>query len=165
MMYRPPYPDYSYRDDDWLTQGVLSRRIFAWLIDILLIGLILGALWFALLLFGLLTLGFGFALFALLPFVPFAYHFLFVAGSSATPGQQALALMVRRNDDLGPPSPLQALIYTLVFYLTLATTGLLLLVALFTIRKRALHDLASGLVVIRERALTRGAGSWNMQGG
>jgi uncharacterized RDD family membrane protein YckC len=52
-----------------------------------------------------------------------------------------------------------------LFYLTLATTGLLLLVALFTIRKRALHDLASGLVVIRERALTRGVGSWNMQGG
>ena len=165
MIYRPSYPTEAYPDDDWLTEGVLSRRVFAWLIDMLLIGLILGALWFVLLLFGLLTLGFGFSLFAVLPFVPFAYHFLFVAGSSATPGQQALGLIVRRNDDLGPPSPLQALVYTVLFYLTLATTGLLLLVALFTIRKRALHDLASGLVVIRERALTRGVGSWNMQGG
>jgi uncharacterized RDD family membrane protein YckC len=155
MSYRPPYPDCAHPDDDWLTEGVLSRRVFAWLIDMLLIGLIVGALWFVLLLFGLLTLGLGFSLFAVLPFVPFAYHFLFVAGSSATPGQQALGLIVRRNDDFGPPSPLQALIYTV----------LLLLVALFTIRKRALHDLASGLVVIRERALTRGVGSWNMQGG
>ena len=41
--------------------------------------------------------------------------------------------------------------------LTLATTGLLLLVALFTVRRRTLHDLASGLVVVRARALTRGA--------
>ena len=75
MIYRPPYPSEAYRDDDWLTEGVLSRRVFAWLIDMLLIGLIVGALWFVLLLFGLLTLGFGFSLFAVLPFVPFAYHF------------------------------------------------------------------------------------------
>jgi uncharacterized RDD family membrane protein YckC len=52
-----------------------------------------------------------------------------------------------------------------VFYLTLATTGLLLLIALFTVRHRTLHDLASGLVVVRTRALTGGFGSWNMQGG
>ena len=160
MIYRMPPAD-----DDWLTEGVLARRVFAWLIDVLLIGLIMGGLWFVLLLFGLLTLGFGFSLFVVLPFVPFAYHFLFVAGSSATPGQQALGLIVRRNEDFGPPSPLQAFIYTLLFYLTLATSGLLLLIALVTIRKRTLHDLASGLVVVRERALTRGLGSWNMQGG
>ena len=49
--------------------------------------------------------------------------------------------------------------------LTLATTGLLLLIALFTVRHRTLHDLASGLVVARTRALTGGFGSWNMQGG
>ena len=72
---------------------------------------------------------------------------------------------MRRNDDLGPPTPLQALVYTLLFYLTLATSGLLLLVALFTVRHRTLHDLASGLVVVRARALTGGLGSWNMQGG
>jgi uncharacterized RDD family membrane protein YckC len=73
--------------------------------------------------------------------------------------------VVRRNDDLGPPSFAQAFVYTLVFYLTLATTGLLLLVALATVRHRTLHDLASGLVVARARALTGGFGSWNMQGG
>jgi uncharacterized RDD family membrane protein YckC len=90
----------------------------------------------------------------------------FVAGSwSATPGQQALGLAVRRNDDLGPPSFAQAFVYTLVFYLTLATLGWLLLIALFTVRHRTLHDLASGLVVVRARALTGGFGSWNMQGG
>ena len=55
--------------------------------------------------------------------------------------------------------------YTLVFYLTLATSGLLLLFALVTVRKRTLHDLASGLVVVRTRALTAGPASWNMQGG
>ena len=119
-----------------------------------------------LLLFGVLTLGLGLALLGILPFVPFCYHLLFVAGpASATPGQQALGLVVRRNDDLGRPPPLQAFVSTLIFYLTLATTGLLLLFALFTVRHRTLHDLVSGLVVVRARALTGGLGSWNMQGG
>lgn len=153
-------------DDYWLTEGVLARRVFAWLLDVLLIGLVLVALWFVLLLFGVLTLGLGLPLLGILPFVPFCYHLLFVAApASATPGQQALGLVVRRNDDLGRPTPVQAFIYTLLFYLTLATTGLLLLFALFTIRHRTLHDLASGLVVVRARALTGGLGSWNMQGG
>jgi uncharacterized RDD family membrane protein YckC len=153
-------------DDYWLTEGVLARRVFAWLIDVLLIGLIVAALWLVLLLFGVLTLGLGLPLLGALPFVPFCYHLLFVAApASATPGQQALGLVVRRNDDLGRPTPVQALIYTLLFYLTLATTGLLLLFALFTIRHRTLHDLASGLVVVRARALTGGLGSWNMQSG
>ena len=153
-------------DDDWITAGVMTRRIVAWLLDVLLVGLILAVLWFMLLLFGVLTLGIGMPVLGVLPFVPFCYHLFFVAGPpSATPGQQALGLAVRRNDDLGPPSFAQAFVYTLVFYLTLATTGLLLLVALFTMRHRTLHDLASGLVVVRARALTGGFGSWNMQGG
>ena len=153
-------------DDDWLTEGVLIRRIFAWLIDALLISLLLVGLWFALLLFGVLTLGLGLPLFGVLPFVPFCYHMLSILGPmSATPGQAALDLVVRRNDDFGQPMAIQAVIYTLLFFVTLATCGLLLLVALFTVRKRTLHDLASGLVVVRSRALTRALGSWNMQGG
>jgi len=153
-------------DEDLLTEGVLTRRVFAWLLDVLLIGLIFVALWFVLMLFGLLTLGLGLPLLGVLPFIPFCYHMLFLAGpASATPGQQALGLIVRRNDDFGRPTPVQAVVSTLLFYATLATTGLLLLVALFTARRRTLHDLLSGLVVVRARALTRGLGSWNMQGG
>ena len=96
----------SYSDDYWLTEGVLARRVFAWLIDMLLIGLILLALWFVLLLFGVLTLGLGLPLLGILPFVPFCYHLLFVMGpASATPGQRALGLVIRRNDDLGRPTP------------------------------------------------------------
>jgi uncharacterized RDD family membrane protein YckC len=153
-------------DEDLLIEGVLTRRVFAWMIDVLLIMLIIAGLWFALLLFGLLTLGLGLPLLGILPFVPFCYHMLFLAGpASATPGQQVFGLIVRRHDDLGRPTPVQAVVSTLLFYVTLATSGLLLLVALFTVHRRTLHDLLSGLVVVRTRALTRGLGSWNMQGG
>jgi uncharacterized RDD family membrane protein YckC len=153
-------------DDDFLTEGVLLRRVFAWLIDALLIGLIWIALTLTLVLFGLLTLGLGLPMLGILPFVPFCYHVLFLAGPpSATPGQSALGLVVRRNDDFGRPTLAQAVVSTLLFYASLAFSGLPLLLALFTVRRRTPHDLISGLVVLRTRALTRGLGSWNMPGG
>jgi uncharacterized RDD family membrane protein YckC len=65
---------------------------------------------------------------------------------------------------------MEALASVLLFYLTLAVFFPLLLLALFTVRRRAPHDMLSGLVVIRRRALetpilTQPAGSWNMPGG
>ena len=105
----------------------------------------------------------------MLPFVPFCYQVLFLIWpTSATPGQQMFGLVVRRNEDLGQPTPLRAVLFVLGFYLTMATCGLLLAVALFTTRHRTLHDLVSGLVVVRMRAmqaLTAPPGYWNMPGG
>jgi uncharacterized RDD family membrane protein YckC len=158
-----------YQDDDYLTAGVMSRRCVAWVFDVFLIAVLVWALWWILVMFGVLTLGLGFGAMSILPFVPFFYHFLSLLGSSsATPGQQMTGLTVRRYGDLGPPTALQALVSVVVFYLTLATTGLLLVVALFTTGHRTLHDLVSGLVVVRVRAmqtLTAPGGGWNMPGG
>ncbi len=139
--------------DEAFIAGVMSRRCFAWLLDVVLIVLLAGILGAVLLLFGLLTLGLGFGAMAILPAVPFLYHFVsLLRPASATPGQAMMGLTVRRDEDLGPPTALQALIFTVVFYLTLATSGLLLLIALFTVRHRTLHDLASDLVVVRRGA-------------
>ena len=146
------------RDEDFI-EGVLTRRCFAWLIDLLLISVIFAALWTVLFIFGLLTLGLGFGAMVVLPAVPFLYHFLsLLRYASATPGQAIMGLTVRRDVDLGPPTGLQALIFTVVFYLTMATSGLLLLVALFTVRHRTLHDLASDLVVVRRRSFDAWSG-------
>jgi uncharacterized RDD family membrane protein YckC len=149
------------RDEEFIA-GVMTRRCLAWLLDFMLICLIVLVLWLVLLLFGLLTLGLGFGAMALLPLVPFLYHFLSLLGSaSATPGQAIMGLTVRRDEDLGPPTGLQALIFTAVFYVTMATSGLLLLIALFTVRHRTLHDLASDLVVVRRHAFN----IWHRQAG
>jgi uncharacterized RDD family membrane protein YckC len=139
----------------FLTGGVMSRRCFAWLVDLVLIAMLSWALWWALLLFGLVTLGFGWGAMAILPLVPFLYNFLsLIGGGSATPGQRVMGLVVRRNVDLGPPDALQALIFVLLYYLSLtATWGMLFLVALFTDRHRTLHDIFSGLVVVRVDAM------------
>ena len=99
-----------YLDDDFLTGGVMSRRCVAWVIDVFLIAMLVWVLWWMLVMFGLLTLGLGFGAMSILPFVPFCYHFFSLLGAaSATPGQRMMGLIVRRNDDLGPPTVLQAL--------------------------------------------------------
>ena len=155
-----------YLDDDFLTGGVMSRRCIAWVLDFLVLAVLVWVLWWILVMFGFLTFGLGFGAMSILPFVPFCYHFLsLLSAASATPGQRMMGLTVRRNYDLGPPDGLQALVSVLLFYLTMATSGLLLVVALFTTRHRALHDLVSGLVVVRAQALTSGSAGWNMQGG
>ena len=152
-------------EDEILSRGVLLRRYVAWCIDLLLIGVITGAFWLAIATFGVLTFGLGFHILPGLGVVPFAYHWLFLSSSlSATPGQGLMGLTVRRDDNLARPNWVEAAVWTLLYYLTLAIFFPLLVIALFTVRKRALHDILSGLVVIRKRALTGPAGYWNMTG-
>lgn len=152
--------------DQALTGGTILRRILAFLVD----GLIVLAVWKVLavlfILFGILTLGLGMPLLALLPCLPGVYNWLaLISPLSATPGQALLGLAVRRNDDLGPPGPVAAIVWVLGFYVSLALSGLPLLTALFSARRRTLHDIASGLVLVRARALTPAGGIWIMRSG
>lgn len=150
-------------EDELLTSGVMWRRVIAWLLDAALLAAICSGLWSFCVFFGLLTLGLGWPLFGLLPLVPLLYTWLFLSSAlSATPGQAMLGLTVRRNADLGPPTPLQALAFTVLFFITMALGWIWMLVALFSVRHRTFHDMLSGLVVIRTRALTRPLGFWNM---
>ena len=143
-------------NDARLTDGVLWRRVSAWCIDALIIAVIATVLWLVLMVFGVLTLGLGFPLLAVLPLVPIAYHVLFIAGGmTATPGQGIMGLSVRQADTLAAPDFAQAVVFTVGLWLTLATSGVWLLAALFMPQKRAIHDLVSGLVIVRSQALTR----------
>lgn len=158
------YPDpQALMQDEILTHGVLSRRVAAWIVDAALIAMLVGAAWSGGLVFGLLTLGLALPLLGGLPALPILYTWLFVASPlSATPGQALFGLSVRRDADLGRPTLGQALFYALGYYLTLCLGAIWLGVALLTVRRRALHDIVAGLVVVRARALTPPAGSWNM---
>ena len=158
----PPLPDYV------LTDGVIIRRIFAWVIDAVILSVLLAALWVCLFLFGVLTLGLGMPLLALVPIAPVFYGWFFVSSPmAATPGQAMMGLMVCRNEDLGPPGPWRALATTVLFYVTLATTlGVFwFAVAFITPRRRTLHDILSGTIVVQKRALTGQGSAWNMRMG
>ncbi len=151
------------QEDEILTSGVLSRRFVAWWFDIVLIGALMAVLYVVTAAFGLLTFGLGWYLLPWLPLVPFVYHWLTLSSPlSATPGQAIMGLVLRRNADLERPDFVEAAIWIVMYYLTLAVFCPALLIALFTVRKRALHDMISGLVLVRRRALTPPSAYWNM---
>lgn len=152
--------------DDPLTRGVILRRLCAWVVDALLVGVLMVTAKIGLLLVGLFTLGLGLPLLGLLPLLPVAYIALWIGSpATATPGQALLGLRVVRSTDLGRPRPAQVVIFTLGYCLTVAAGVIWLGVALLTARRRTLHDLVSGLLVVREQALTISPASWNMRRG
>jgi uncharacterized RDD family membrane protein YckC len=153
--YNPAFAGVALQQDAWLTQGVLVRRLLGWAIDALILSVLFSIAWSVTALFGILTLGLGMPLMGLLPALPFVYAWAFLAsGMAATPGQAIMGLTVRRDEDLERPTGLQALAFVLAYCATIALGAIWLAVALFTVRKRAPHDLISGLVVVRARALT-----------
>ena len=152
--------------DDALTRGTILRRIGAFIVDGVCILIVWKLLAIAFVLFGILTLGLGMPLLALLPLVPALYNwFSLISPLSATPGQALFGLSLRQNEDLGHTGGFAAAIWVLGFYVSLALSGLPLLVALFNARRRTLHDIAAGLVLIRAQALTRATGFGNMPPG
>lgn len=141
-------PRWSLRADPF--EEILSRRITAYLIDLIPIGLLtlvasIGLSVLSLLSFGLL----GF-LWRLLPLVAIAYTTACIAApGSATIGMRFTRLTLRRLDG-GRPTPLQALLFASLFYVTAAVTSwLILLLPLVTARHRAAHDYLSGTIMLR----------------
>jgi uncharacterized RDD family membrane protein YckC len=159
-------PPYAAVSEAAALRGVIGRRIVAFLLDGVLVALICGALWLACISFTVATLGFGAPVFRLMPAVPLLYNWFSVASPlSATPGQAMMGLVVRRDDDLGRPGVLAALVWAGGFFVTMALGAVLFVVALLTEHNRALHDIVSGLVVVRARALTSLPEFWNMASG
>ena len=130
-----------------LYEGMLWRRPLAYLIDAAVIGALLGAwLWLVLISFGLLWILTSFAFLL----IPILYHACLVGGRrSATLGMRLCGLEVRGWDGERPDF-WQALLMAVLFYVTVVGTSLLiLLVVLINERHRAVHDYLSGVVVIR----------------
>lgn len=147
-------------NDPVLYAGIRSRRSFAYLIDLVVIATIAAAIWFALVLVGVLSFGLLMPLVPLgVAIVPTLYHTLTVGGPhSATPGMRLFDVTVRSWTG-ERPSLWQAFLMTVTFLVSVGLTGfLILLIALFNSRGRTLHELLSGTVVVRRSALGRRGG-------
>lgn len=128
-----------------LFEGIVTRRVLAYLIDVAIVLGILAFLWLlvAITLFMLSSIA-G----ILTPLIPLAYHTLLIGGrDSATIGMRLMGIQVRTLDG-GHPDYIHAGLLTLLFYGTMALTGLLLIAALFNDRNRCLHDWLSGTVTV-----------------
>ena len=151
---------FEWREPEWLSnpalyEGVFSRRCLAYLLDALLAFVIVSLLFVV---SCTLTIG-TFGLLALPTFIfgtPFV-HFVLAAATiggrrAATPGMRAMGLRtIAWNGE--NPGPLRGIILAAMFYMTVPTTGFLILIfAFFDPRGRCLHDHLAGILVYRPEA-------------
>jgi uncharacterized RDD family membrane protein YckC len=132
-------------------EGVLWRRVMAYVVDLFCIGLLAIGVWVVFAVLWLLSFGLlGPLLWFLFGLLPLAYHTLLLSGRrSATLGMRCFDLELRSVTG-HRPTFLQALVQTALFYVTVAMTcSLILLVALFNRRRRTLHDMLAGTVMVR----------------
>jgi uncharacterized RDD family membrane protein YckC len=139
-------------DDVRAYDGVRTRRILACLIDYFIVGLL--TIPFAILVFllGILTLGLGWMLYGiLLPAVAIIYIWNTLGSArQATTGMRVMGIRLERLDGK-PIDPPTAVIHSVLFWAAnVILTPLILLVTLFSDRKRTLHDLLLGTVVVRD---------------
>lgn len=138
--------------EPWLFDGVRTRRIVAFLLDLIVLSIFVAIAAVVIGILGLPTFGLAWLLYPiLLPVVAIAYIGLTLGGSkSATPGMQAMGIEMRLWHG-APMYGLLAIVHALVFYFA-AGTGLLLMIilgaSLFSSTKRCLHDVLLGTVVI-----------------
>ncbi|MBS4084166.1 MAG: RDD family protein [Rhizobiales bacterium] len=140
-----------------LFEGVLARRMFAFLFDAVIVLVPIAILALFMLMFTVVTLGLGVVVFALLGPIAAIWAVLYVGvtlGSphSATYGMRLMGLQMRTWYG-APMYFLLGAVHAIFFWvLSTALTPLILLVALFNSRRRTLHDFLTGTVVINDEA-------------
>jgi uncharacterized RDD family membrane protein YckC len=136
-----------------LFRGVLTRRVFAFFIDLVVLSVpvILGYLFIAL--FGLITLGLGWALFWLAWPASVLWAVVYYGASlggphSATLGMRVMDLELRTW--YGAPGYfVLGAMQAVLFWVSISfLSPLVLLVGLFNSRRRLLHDFVLGTVII-----------------
>jgi uncharacterized RDD family membrane protein YckC len=136
-----------------LFRGVLTRRIVAFLIDIVVISVPVVAGYLFIALFGLITLGLGWMLFWLAWPATVVWAIVYYGASiggahSATLGMRVMDLELRTW--YGAPGYfVLGAMHAVLFWVSISfLSPLVLLVGLFDRRRRLLHDLVLGTVVI-----------------
>jgi len=136
-----------------LFRGVLTRRVLAFLIDIVVVAVpvIVGYVFIAL--FGLITLGLGWALFWLAWPAAVIWAIIYFGASiggpySATLGMRVMDLELRTW--YGAPGYfVLGAMHAVLFWISISfLSPLVLLVGLFNSRRRLLHDVVLGTVII-----------------
>ena len=140
-----------------LFDGVLARRVVAFVIDFIIISIpvVLAAMFiFA---FGIVTLGLGFALYWLLPTATVIWALVYFGvtlggPASATLGMRMMDLEMRTW--YGAPAYfVLGAVHAIAFWFTVSFfTPFVLLVAFFNERRRLLHDILLGTVIINNTA-------------
>lgn len=147
-----------------LFEGVLTRRVFAYLIDLAIMGAMILAFSLVGLIAGFLT--FGLAWMALIFVIPatIVLYYAVTLGSPrrATVGMQMMDIVLTPTRGQ-PLDGWLAVIHAVVFWVTVwISWPISLLFALFTPRRQMIHDLLVGTLMVRRSPMIR---HWQAQTG
>src|SRR5258705_3310547 len=136
-----------------LFRGLLTRRVFAFLIDLVVLAIPVILAYVFVAVFGLITLGLGWLLFWLVWPASVIWALIYYGSSlggphSATLGMRVIDLELRTW--YGAPSYfVLGAMHAVLFWLSVSfLTPLVLLIGLFNGRRRLLHDIVLGTVII-----------------
>lgn len=138
-------------DDARLYDGVRTRRVVAVMIDYLIVAALTIPVAILVFFLGILTLGLGWMLFSILvPAVAILYIWNTLGSANqATTGMRMMGVRLNRLDGRRIDG-MTAVVHSVLFWAgNVILTPLILLVTLFSDRKRTLHDLLLGTVVTR----------------
>jgi len=148
---------YETQSDLALYSGVLTKRFVAFLIDLFVLSVPIVLVSIFILLFGVVTLGLGWALFWLVsPFsivwALFYYGFSLGGPHAATVGMRILGIHMEMLNG-GRPYFLLGVIHALAYWFSVSVlTPLIVLVGFFNRRGQLLHDLVLGTVLVNTAA-------------
>jgi len=153
----PPTIEYNtYQAESRLTEGVIARRFWAYLIDLVVIALWVVLISIGIFFLGIITLGLGWGLFFALPLTALifiVYNAVTIGGQNqATVGMRTMGLRVIDPSTGRGPSMLAAAVHALFFYVAISTFLLWLcdvLVGFMRDDGRFIRDLLTGMMVIR----------------
>jgi len=138
--------------DDWRAyRGVRTRRIAAFIVDYALVILLCIPVSILIFFVGVFTLGLGFVLYSILFALVALPYVAFTMGgpSQATPGMRLMNVRIARLDGR-PVDGMLAMVHAVLFWAgNVILSPLVLLVSLFSARKRLLQDFLLGTVVVR----------------
>src|SRR5882672_5485567 len=142
-----------------LFRGLLTRRVFAFLIDLVVLAIPVILAYVFIAVFGLITLGLGWLLFWLVWPASVIWALIYYGSSlggphSATLGMRVMDLELRTW--YGAPGYfVLGAAHAVLFWVSVSFfTPLILLVGLFNGRRRLLHDMILGTVVINSSVRT-----------
>jgi uncharacterized RDD family membrane protein YckC len=146
-----PSPLYAAPDDWRAYSGVLSRRIFAFIVDYIIVALLCIPAAVLLFFVSILTLGLGFFLYPVLFVLVAGLYFGWTLGGphQASLGMRAVGIAMVRVDGRRMDF-LTAIVHLALFWiLNSVLTPLILLAGLFIERSRLIHDLLLGTVIVK----------------
>lgn len=152
---RDDLPDPANAPD--LFEGILTRRVVAFLIDCIIMGILVSVAMLAAGILGFLTFGLAWLSIPIIVPVIFIAYYAATLGSAsrATLGMRAMDIVLTPTRETTLDGWM-AMIHVVVFWIsTTLLTPFIVLIGLFTNRRQLLHDMIVGTLMVRRSPMVR----------